>query len=362
MTLAPEAILKANLENLKTAGKIDDYPFTLVINLGHSENVGTNKACAVWNWGGSPRRSRCVRHVGGRAGALSGWWDVTAYEGGTITETATGAVQASSDTGKRTITVTLDGQPFTLTHYWGWYAASPNSAKQKISIYVPQNVRPDSPAYFRTNNSGWTSNNFISTIVNGGVYTTGNLAFNTVQGGGSNNANVLGEVLDRGMVLVSYGARSMNDAPVNGQYLGHSPATMTDTKAAIRFLKYNQVYGGLPGDPERVIITGMSGGGGLTTAVAASGNSSDYFASLSEIGALGLTTADGGHSDDPAVGDDVFATFSSAPIIDSFRADYLAEWLYNDTRQKVKDGVFASATGLTTTRHLPRPRWRNGST
>ncbi len=190
VTLAPEAILKANLENLKTAGKIDDYNFTLVMNLGHSENVSTDEAYA---WMDSILAEAGASDTSEVVPVPSGWWDVTSYEGGTITETATGAVQASSDTGKRTITVTLDGQPFTLTHYWGWYAATPNSAKQKISIYVPQNVRPDSPAYFRTNNGGWTSNNFISTIVNGGVYTTGNLAFNTVQGGGSNNANVLGE-------------------------------------------------------------------------------------------------------------------------------------------------------------------------
>ena len=350
VTLAPEAILRANLENLKAANKIDGYDFTLVMNLGHTENVSTDEAYA---W---------MDHILAEAGPSdpaavpsvpSGWWDVAAYTGGTFTETASGAVTASSDTGKRTITVTLDGQPFTLTHYWGWYAATPNSAKQKISIYVPENVRPDSATYFRTNNGGWTSNNFIATVVDGGTYTTGNLAYNTTQGGGSNNPNVLGEVLNRGMILVSYGARSMNDAPVNGLYLGHSPATMTDTKAAIRFLKYNQVHGSLPGDPERVIITGMSGGGGLTTAVAAGGNSSDYFDSLAQIGALGLTSGGGAYTDDPAVGDDVFATFSSAPIIDSFRADHLAEWMYNPTRQKIKDGVYASATGLTTTRNSP---------
>lgn len=349
VTLAPEAILAANLQNLKAADKIDDFNFRLVMNLPHSENVSTAEAYA---W---------MDHILAEAGPstpadvspATGWWDVTTYSGGIFAETANGAVTSSSDTGKRTITVTLNGQPFQLTHYWGWYAATPNSAKQKVNIYVPENVRPDSPTYFRTNNGGWTSNNFIATIVNGGVYNTGNLAFNTVQGGGTNNPNVLGEVLNRGMILVSYGARSMNDAPINGQYLGHSPATMTDTKAAIRFVKYNQVYGGLPGDPERVIITGMSGGGGLTTAVAAGGNSSDYYDSLSQIGALGLTSAGGAYSDDAAVGDDVFATFSSAPIIDSFRADHLAEWLYNPTRQKIRDGVYAAETGITSGRNNP---------
>jgi len=349
VTLAPEAILYANLERLKAAGKIDDFNFTLVMNLPHSENVSTAEA---YEW-----MDGILAEAGPSDPAdvqpATGWWDVTTYEGGTFVEAANGNVSSSSDTGKREITVTLDGQPFDVTHYWGWYAASPNSPKQKISIYVPENVREDSPTFFRTNNGGWTSNNFVATIVDGGSYSTGNLAFNTVMGGGNNNPAVLGELLDRGMILVSYGARSMNDAPVNGEYLGHSPATMTDTKAAIRFLKYNQVYGGLPGDPERVIIHGMSGGGGLTTAVAASGNSSDYFESLAEIGALGVSQNGGGYADDPAVGDDVFATFSSAPIIDSFRADHLAEWMYNETRQKIRDGVYANETGITSGRNNP---------
>ena len=349
VTLAPEAILYANLERLKAAGKIDDFNFTLVMNLPHSENVSTAEA---YEW-----MDGILAEAGPSDPAdvqpATGWWDVTTYEGGTFVESANGNVTSSSDTGKREITVTLDGQPFGVTHYWGWYSEAPNSPKQKISIYVPENVREDSPTFFRTNNGGWTSNNFVATIVDGGSYNTGNLAFNTVMGGGNNNPAVLGEILDRGMILVSYGARSMNDAPVNGEYQGHSPATMTDTKAAIRFLKYNQVYGGLPGDPERVIIHGMSGGGGLTTAVAASGNSSDYFESLAEIGALGLTQSGGAYSDDPAVGDDVFATFSSAPIIDSFRADHLAEWMYNETRQKIRDGVYANETGITSGRNNP---------
>lgn len=136
---------------------------------------------------------------------------------------------------------------------------------------------------------------------------------------------------------------------------------MTDTKAAVRFLKYNMVYGGLPGDPSRVIITGMSGGGGLTAAVAASGDSSDYFDSLAEIGALGLTRVGNHYKNDNAVGDNVFATFSSAPIIDLNKASEANEWLYNPTRERVAAGEFADATGITNGRNAPdhQDEWQN---
>lgn len=344
MSLAPQASLYANLQRLKKAGAIEDVNSALVANLGHTENVSTAEAMA-WMDG-------ILAKVGPSEPAdvepTTGWWDVTTYSGGSITESGNGTVTSSTDTGSRTLTVTLDGEPFTVTHYWGYYAENPNSPAQKISIYVPENVRADSLTYFRTNNSGWTQNPFRGTLVDGGVYETGNLTYNTTQG-----PDVYAELLDRGTILVSYGARSRADAPVNGVYQGHSPATMTDTKAAIRFLVHNQVYGSLPGDPERVIITGMSGGGALTAVVAASGNSSDYHPSLAEIGALGITEVDGGYVDDPLTGDNVFATFSSAPMIEQDIASEAHEWMYYPTRQKVADGAYADAQGINNGRNNP---------
>lgn len=344
MSLAPQATLFANLQRLKKAGAIEDVSSALVANLGHTENVSTAEAFA---W---------MDDILAEAGPSdpvevepqTGWWDVTTYAGGSIIEAPNGTVTSSSDTGSRTLTVTLDGEPFTVTHYWGYYAENPNSPAQKISIYVPENVRDDSPTYFRTNNSGWTQNPFRGTLVDGGVYETGNLTYNTTQG-----SNAYAELLDRGTIIVSYGARSRADAPVDGVYQGHSPATMTDTKAAIRFLVHNQVYGSLPGDPERVIITGMSGGGALTAVVAASGNSSDYYPSLAEIGALGIREDGGEYVDDPLTGDDVFATFSSAPMIEQDIASEAHEWMYYPTRQKVADGEFADAEGITNGRNNP---------
>ena len=362
VSLAPEALLYANLENLRLQEKIADFDFQLILNLGHSDNVNTDEAFA---W---------MDDILSQAGSSShtpagetGWWDVTdstLYPGEgrfAVDDASSGSVTSSSDTGTERMRVTLDGAEFYVTHYWGYYVSDPNSANQKINIYVPENVSAGSPTYFRVNNGGWAAGGFRATVIDGAEYNTGNLAYNTVQSGSANNNDVIAEALNRGMILVSYGTRSRTDAPVDGEYLGHSPAVITDTKAAVRFLKYNMVYGNLPGNPDRIIVTGHSGGGGLTTTLAAGGNSTDYFASLVDIGALGINYAGGNYTNDASVGDSVFATFSSAPIIDLFKADYAYEWMYNPTRQQVANGEYEFAEGVANGRNAPNylADWQN---
>ena len=260
--------------------------------------------------------------------ADTGWWDVTAYPVSTYTSAV--ANTSTAYAGQREISGTLNGQPMTMTHYWGWYAENPNSTKQRINIYVPSNVQADNGVFFVTNNSGWTSNNYP-----GGL---DSFSYNTTIANPAREALAI----ERGMILVTYGCRSINDAADGGQFLGHSPATMTDTKAAIRFVKYNMVYGSLIGDPNRVVITGSSGGGALTEQLAASGNHPDYFDSLYEIGALGLEYANGGYFNDNAVGDGVFATISYCPMIDWGPGEYAYEWDIGSYRAKLAAGDYGN--------------------
>ena len=222
---------------------------------------------------------------------------------------------------KSTIIAKVDGKPVNVNWYVDNYCTRPNRANdQLINVYVPENATKQSPIIFIVNNGGWRMDDYpTNTIEDARDYD------------GTNNK--IGVALKEGYVVVSYGCRSRANGTTDGKYQGHSPATMTDTKAAIRYLRYNRKA--LPaGNTDRIIVTGTSGGGALSTVIAASGNSEDFYASLYEIGAAGITkNADGTYSSEKGIGDNVFAAISYCPITDLGHGDAAYEWLYQDVRK-----------------------------
>ena len=70
---------------------------------------------------------------------------------------------------------------------------------------------------------------------------------------------------DAGFIYVAAGCR--------GRDAG-APAGVTDLKAAIRYIRYND--GVIPGDVDRVFSFGMSGGGAQSALLGATGDSEDY--------------------------------------------------------------------------------------
>ncbi len=96
-------------------------------------------------------------------------------------------------------------------------------------------------------------------------------------------------------------------------------------------------YTGVPlpaGDTEKIFITGTSGGGALSTVIAASGNSPDYYEGLYEIGAAGIVKAkDGSLSSTPGLGDNVLGVIAYCPITDLGHSCYGYEWLFGNTRR-----------------------------
>lgn len=225
-------------------------------------------------------------------------------------------------TEKTVLKVTVDGEPLSVTWHKGGYLLRPNRPQdQMVNVYIPSNATKASPIMLYVDNAGWLNNHYRNdTVLDGASYS-------------SDSDEKVATALMKGYVVVSYGCRSRGNRPTDGQYLGHSPATMTDTKAVVRYLKYNRKR--LPaGNVDRIIVTGISGGGALSTLIAASGNSPDFLESLYEIGAAGVhRQKDGTLCSEKDCGDDVYGVIAYCPITDLGHACAAYEWLYHDTRR-----------------------------
>lgn len=119
------------------------------------------------------------------------------------------------------------------------------------------------------------------------------------------------EKLSMGYVVVDVGCRGRENQWPSGEFYGKAPAAIVDLKAAVRYLRHNREL--IPGDTEKIIATGGSGGGWMSTLVAASGNCAWFDPYLMALGAAEER-------------DDIFATYSTSPIIDHENADGGIEW------------------------------------
>ncbi len=227
-----------------------------------------------------------------------------------------------------TLNVTVDGTPLTLTYYKVVYVANPVAAKsgatttfdyETMNIYVPSNATEASPIILQVSNSGWRPSKVPNPIVNGTSYVS--------------TTNQIGAAFKAGYIVVSAGTRSRSLMDLSGAYVGHAPAVVVDAKAAIRYLRHNDAA--MQGTTDRIIITGTSGGGGLSVAISASGNSPDYYPYLYAIGAAGVTYDAQSNTYSSTLNDDVFGTIAYCPITDLNHADAAYEWMYNDIRTEL---------------------------
>ncbi|MGE3842008.1 MAG: subtype B tannase [Vicinamibacterales bacterium] len=207
-------------------------------------------------------------------------------------------------------------------------------AYQSMYIYVPQSAYNNAKAaiILQVNNAGWMTSPAAERVTEGGRFVSTSDTDNT------------GAALKAGYVVVNAGTRSRNARGLDNSWPGKAPAVVVDAKAAVRYLRYNDAV--MPGSAERILITGTSGGGGLSVAVAASGNSPDYYSYLAEIGAAGVDAT--GRS---TIRDDIFGVVAYCPISDLGHADAAYEWQYgairtsqNTPRQYAADIQQASAT------------------
>jgi hypothetical protein len=186
---------------------------------------------------------------------------------------------------------------------------------QSMYIYVPSSAydNKQTAIILQVGNGGWMASVAQDRVLEGGKFVSTNDTDNT------------GAALKAGYVVINAGTRSRGIKAADDSWAGKSPAVIVDAKAAIRYLRLNDAV--MPGSAERIVITGTSGGGGLSVAVAASGNSPDYYPYLAEIGAAGIDA-----SGKSTLRDDVFATVAYCPINDLGHADMAYEWQYNAVR------------------------------
>ena len=70
-------------------------------------------------------------------------------------------------------------------------------------------------------------------------------------------------------------------------------------------------------------------------AIAADGNSSDYYSYLSELGAAGVTYNAHRGTYSSTLNDDIFGTVLYCPITDLAHMDAAYEWMYGQTRKEL---------------------------
>ena len=123
-----------------------------------------------------------------------------------------------------------------------------------------------------------------------------------------------------GMIYLQPGIRGRdNTTDSQGQeVVGGAPWGVTDLKAAIRYVRYNKDV--LPGDTDKIVSFGHSGGGAQSAILGASGDSTLYNPYLEALGAAMKDKEGNPISDAP------YGTMTWSPITSLDYADAAYEW------------------------------------
>lgn len=131
----------------------------------------------------------------------------------------------------------------------------------------------------------------------------------------------LNTYLSEGFVYVYAGCRGRDNGtnPDGSAFDGGAPWGVTDLKAAVRYLRYND--SALPGDKDRIFTFGHSGGGAQSSLMGATGDSELYMPYLSSIGAL-MKNDEG-----KTLSDAIDGAMCWCPITNLTQADLSYEWM-----------------------------------
>ncbi len=214
------------------------------------------------------------------------------------------------------------------TVYQGVYTSAniTNDDLQRMNIYVPAD-------YFEVDEEGnVTGINEDATV---GNYTpsTAPIVFSNEFGGwrSSQPKSADTDCIKEGMIYVTVGGRSRDAVDENGNITGKSPTQAVDMKAGIIELRANEDV--IPGDKNKIISVGTSGGGQMSSLLGASGNMTEYYEYMYEAGVLGVSQKEDG-TYESAYPDHIYAAQAYCPIADIENADLAYAWWWVNLADK----------------------------
>lgn len=210
------------------------------------------------------------------------------------------------------------------TVYQGVYmnANITNLGNQTMLIYVPA-------AYMNVDESGTVTGIDHEAVVGNYTADTAPIVYLNECGGwrSSSPRSVDTSYIAQGFVYVTAGARSRDALDENGMHTGKAPMQVVDLKSGVIALRANRDV--IPGDTDRIISAGTSGGGQMSSIFGASGNMMEYYEYLYDAGALGVTKNEDG-TFSSAYPDNIYAAQAYCPIADIEDADLAYAWWWVD--------------------------------
>ena len=210
------------------------------------------------------------------------------------------------------------------TVYQGVYmnANITNVNYQTMLVYVPA-------AYFTTDENGTVTGIDHDAVVGNYTADSAPIVYLNECGGwrSSSPRSVDSSYIAQGMIYVTAGARSRDAVDENGLHTGKAPTQVVDLKSGVIALRANEDV--IPGNKDRIISVGTSGGGQMSSIFGASGNMPEYYEYLYETGALGVTKNDDG-TYSSVYPDNIYAAQAYCPIADIENADLAYAWWWVD--------------------------------
>lgn len=205
------------------------------------------------------------------------------------------------------------------------YCAKPQATEyESLAVYVPgaymQGVKnPDGTYTCQINPKAKVGNYTAVTAPVVMPVNTGGYAAQKAPS--SYDGTGLSTYLSQGFVYVYAGCRGRSNGtnPDGTAYDGGAPWGVTDLKAAVRYLRYNDSL--IPGNKNRIFTFGHSGGGAQSALMGATGDSEMYMPYLSSIGAL-MKDSQG-----KPLSDAIDGAMCWCPITNLTQADLSYEWM-----------------------------------